>query len=58
MRQPHQPPLPNTTLQIGIAPKTEPLVVVCAYECFGGEKGARDRHQDFAEEAEGIFADR
>ncbi len=31
MRQPHQPPLPNTTLQIGIAPKTEPLVVVCAY---------------------------
>ena len=32
MRQPHQPPLPNTTLQIGIAPKTEPLVVVCAYE--------------------------
>ena len=32
MRQPHQPPLPNTTLQICIAPKTEPLVVVCAYE--------------------------
>jgi transposase len=31
MRQHHQPPLPNTTLQIGIAPKTEPLVVVCAY---------------------------
>jgi len=31
MRQPHQPPLPNTTLQIGIAPKTEPLVVVYAY---------------------------
>jgi len=32
MRQPHQPPLPNTTLQICIAPKTEPLVVVCAYD--------------------------
>lgn len=35
MRQPHQPPLPNTTLQIGIAPKTEPLVVVCAYDPNG-----------------------
>jgi hypothetical protein len=31
MRQPHQPSLPNTTLQICIAPKTEPLVVVYAY---------------------------
>ena len=27
-------------------------------ECFGGEKGARDRHQDFAEEVEGVFVDR
>ena len=35
MRQPHQPPLPNTTLQICIAPKTEPLVVVCAYVARG-----------------------
>jgi hypothetical protein len=32
MRQPHQPSLPNATLQICIAQKTEPLVVVCAYE--------------------------
>ena len=35
MRQPHQPPLPNTTLQICIAPKTEPLVVVYAYDRLG-----------------------
>ena len=31
MRQPHHPPLSNTTLQIFITPKTEPLVVVYAY---------------------------
>jgi hypothetical protein len=31
MRQPHQPPLPNTTLQSCLAPKTDPLVEVYDY---------------------------